>query len=78
MNTVEDAVLDSLLPGPVTVVLQRRDTLNEQLNPGRPTVGVRVPDHPFVLQLLAEFKGAIALTSANISQQQSTLSVEVQ
>ena len=77
INTVDTALLSSLLPGPVTLVLKRRESLNPSLNPGRETVGVRVPDHAFTLQLMKEFSGAIALTSANISNQQSTLCVEV-
>lgn len=71
------SLLSTLLPGPVTLVLKRRDTLNPRLNPGRETVGVRVPNHAFILQLMKEFKGAIALTSANISAEQSTLCVKV-
>ena len=65
----------ALLPGPVTLVLQRRESLNSSLNPGRETVGVRVPDHAFTLhwwQSLVPW-----LTSANISNQQSTLCVKV-
>ena len=38
------AILSSLLPCPVTLILRRRDTLNPCLNQGRETVGVRVPD----------------------------------
>ena len=74
LNTVDDALLSSLLPGPV---LRRRKTLNPCLNPGKETMGVRVPHHPFVLQLMAEFKGAIALISGYFSEQQSSLSAAV-
>ena len=32
---------------------------------GRPTVGVRVPDHPLALELLGAFEGGVAAPSAN-------------
>ena len=70
-------LLRELLPGPVTTVFERAEQLNHQLNPGNPLVGIRVPDHPFMRQLVAKFGQPLALTSANVSNMQSTLSVEV-
>lgn len=61
----------------MTLVLQRRDTLNPQLNPQSETVGVRIPDSPFIVDLAQSFDKPLALTSANVSNEQSTLSVEV-
>ena len=71
------AILPKLLPGGVTVVLPRSPSLNPALNPGFPTVGVRVPDHEFVLSLCAAVGGPIALTSANISNGPNSTSIEV-
>jgi len=36
---------------------------------GRSTVAVRMPDHPFALDLIRRLGGAMAVTSANISGQ---------
>ena len=65
---IPPGVLSALLPGPVTVVLPRGPNLNALLNPGHPTVGVRVVDHPLT-RALVEGAGPIALTSANVSGQ---------
>ncbi len=45
-------------PGPLTLIL-----------PGKngETIGVRVPDHPFLLKVLAQLPFALAQTSANLS-----------
>jgi hypothetical protein len=40
-------------------------------------VGIRIPDHAFMLDLAQMFGGPLALTSANLSSQASSLSVEV-
>eukprot|EP00850_Spirogloea_muscicola_P017310 SM000147S01129 [mRNA] locus=s147:236523:238980:- [translate_table: standard] len=70
-------LLHSLLPGPVTLVLPRdsRSQLHPSLNPGNATVGVRIPDSPFIRQVCRAFRGALALTSANPSSQPSTTAV---
>ncbi|XP_058712382.1 threonylcarbamoyl-AMP synthase [Poecile atricapillus] len=72
---VPDELLRDLLPGPVTLVLQRSEELNKDLNPFTSLVGVRIPNHPFMRDLARACPGPLALTSANISSQGSTLTV---
>ncbi|KAM9369664.1 threonylcarbamoyl-AMP synthase [Phaethornis superciliosus] len=72
---VPEELLHDLLPGPVTLVLERSEELNKELNPFTSLVGVRVPNHPFIRELARACSGPLALTSANISSQGSTLSV---
>ncbi|XP_057259386.1 threonylcarbamoyl-AMP synthase [Pezoporus wallicus] len=72
---VPDELLRDLLPGPVTLVLQRSEELNKDLNPFTSLVGVRIPNHPFIRELARACSGPLALTSANISSQASTLTV---
>ncbi|NXS26332.1 YRDC protein, partial [Pomatostomus ruficeps] len=72
---VPDELLRDLLPGPVTLVLERSEELNKDLNPFTSLVGVRIPDHPFMRDLARACSGPLALTSANVSSQGSTLSV---
>ena len=54
------------LPGPVTVVVERRSTLPDALTAGRDRVGVRVPDHDVALSLL-DRTPPLTATSANRS-----------
>ncbi|SRR6266545_757046 len=51
-------------PGPLTVILRRRPGLDIDLGADTATVGVRCPDHDFVLELVRRI-GPIAATSAN-------------
>ncbi|XP_053488013.1 yrdC domain-containing protein, mitochondrial [Ictalurus furcatus] len=73
--TVKEELLKDLLPGPVTLVLERSETLNADLNPFTRLVGVRIPDHHFMRRLCQMCEEPLALTSANISTQSSTLAV---
>lgn len=63
-------IFKSLLPGPVTLVLQRSSKLNKDLNPNVATIGVRVPCHNFIIALCDQC-GPLALTSANKSGEKS-------
>lgn len=54
-------------PGPLTLVVKAAPLeWLEWVAPGSRKVGLRVPDHPFLLRLLQE-TGPLAVTSANLS-----------
>ena len=59
---------DTFWPGGLTLVLRRRDdvVVPAALSGGRPTVGLRLPDHE-VPRALARLLGPLAASSANIS-----------
>jgi L-threonylcarbamoyladenylate synthase len=52
-------------PGGLTLVVSRRSELPGNLSP-LPTIGVRMPNHPFAIALLIRC-GPLATTSANLS-----------
>ncbi|XP_010793211.1 threonylcarbamoyl-AMP synthase [Notothenia coriiceps] len=72
---VKEALLADLLPGPVTLVFERSEVLNTDLNPFTSLVGVRIPDHGFMRRLCQMCAEPLALTSANISSHTSTVEV---
>jgi L-threonylcarbamoyladenylate synthase len=57
-------------PGPLTLIMPRHARLPDIISPTppgrRPTIGVRMPDHPVALALLQK-TGPLAVTSANLS-----------
>ncbi|MFK8183999.1 MAG: L-threonylcarbamoyladenylate synthase [Phormidesmis sp.] len=56
-------------PGQLTLVLPSSEQTPSSLNPlGTGTLGIRVPNHPIALALLAQ-TGPLATTSANVSGQ---------
>lgn len=56
-------------PGPLTLIVLKHPNLPKFIS-DLPTVGVRIPDHPFARSLL-RFAGPLAVTSANLSGQSS-------
>ncbi len=59
--------LEKIWPGPVTTVFHHKEKLPAALTGGRDTIGIRVPDHPFLSALLGRLGAPLAQTSANIS-----------
>jgi L-threonylcarbamoyladenylate synthase len=56
---------DAFWPGPLTLLVERSSSVSPVVTGGRPTVGIRVPDHPVALELLRTFGGGVAAPSAN-------------
>ena len=52
-------------PGPLTLILKRSTRVPDAVTGGQETVGLRMPDHPVALALLAAFGGGLAAPSAN-------------
>lgn len=65
---VSDAALtlaERFWPGPMTLIVRRRDRVPLEATGGLDTVALRVPAHAVAQALLAEFGGGIAAPSAN-------------
>lgn len=58
-------ITERFWPGPLTLVLNRHARVPEIISPD-PTIGVRMPDNPIALELLAA-AGPLAVSSANLS-----------
>ncbi|MFC4405198.1 L-threonylcarbamoyladenylate synthase [Haloarchaeobius iranensis] len=63
----ETEFMYEFLPGPVTVLCQRREHVPDVLTAGREQVGVRVPDHATALALYRTAGTPVTATSANLS-----------
>ena len=52
-------------PGPLTLLLEKKEIIPDIVTSGLPTVGVRIPNHSLTLQLLKNLEFPIAAPSAN-------------
>lgn len=52
-------------PGPLTLVLEKKDSIPDIVTSGLPTVGVRIPAHNTTLELLSKLEYPLAAPSAN-------------
>ncbi|MDO4754097.1 MAG: L-threonylcarbamoyladenylate synthase, partial [Bacillota bacterium] len=54
-------------PGPLTVILPKKNTVSDVLTGGLSTVAFRFPSHPVSIAFIEACGGAVAATSANLS-----------
>ncbi|MDM5190948.1 L-threonylcarbamoyladenylate synthase [Bacillus sp. DX4.1] len=64
---VADVLMKHFWPGPLTLILPKKDGISEKVTAGLDTVGVRMPDHPVALALIEEADVPVAAPSANRS-----------
>jgi tRNA threonylcarbamoyl adenosine modification protein (Sua5/YciO/YrdC/YwlC family) len=74
--TREQLSTGDLLPGPVTLMFERQSSLPSYFNPNVTNVAIRIPDCQFIIKLAQCLKQPIALTSANFSNEPSSLSIQ--
>ena len=64
-------VIDRFMPGIITIILKKKECVADAMTNGRPTIGIRIPDDQFVLDLIDQ-TGPLLVTSANLSGQANT------
>ncbi|MBQ8288954.1 MAG: threonylcarbamoyl-AMP synthase [Clostridia bacterium] len=71
-----DRLATAFMPGPLTVILPKRDCIPDSVTGGLATVAVRVPSHPIAHRLIELCGFPVAAPSANLSGRPSTTTVE--
>ena len=72
INTISDNVppdakklIERFWPGPLTLILKKKNIIPDIITAGLSTVAIRMPSHPVALQLIRDFGNPIAAPSAN-------------
>jgi L-threonylcarbamoyladenylate synthase len=58
-------IMDRFWPGPLTIILNKKDTIPDIVTAGLSTVGIRMPSHQVALDLIKALGRPIAAPSAN-------------
>jgi L-threonylcarbamoyladenylate synthase len=75
VNELARALFDEFLPGPLTLVLKKKDMSSFMWVSPHETIGIRIPFQPLAVELAEEF-GPITATSANLHGGESPISIE--
>jgi L-threonylcarbamoyladenylate synthase len=67
ISSFAQRVLETYWPGAVTFIFPANDALPENVAGETGTIGIRIPDNQFCLELISELQKPIISTSANIS-----------
>ena len=69
-------IIDSLVPGPLTLIFEKKGSVQDYVTMGKKTIGIRVPDDRFILDLIHMIGMPLLVTSANVSGEGSLLKWE--
>jgi len=61
------SIAQKFMPGPLTVILKKKEGISDLITSGFDTIGVRMPNHNFALPMIKYFGSPIVATSANLS-----------
>ena len=66
-NNIEKALIDKYFPGNLTIIFNKKTNISNILTANKKTIGVRIPDNKIALQILSAYPKPLAVTSANLS-----------
>lgn len=67
ITDLEYKLMESFFPGPLTIILKKKNTVPDILTAGQNTIGVRIPSGKIARKLIEYVGKPIATSSANIS-----------
>ncbi len=76
VNEVAKKLMNAFFPGPLTLVLKKKDIVPNVVTAGLDKVAVRMPDHEVPLKLMEKAKTPIVVPSANVSGKPSPTKLE--
>ncbi len=76
ITPLEYKIIKEFLPGPLTIILKKKDIVPDILTNNKDTVGIRMPENDIALKLSKYSNIPIAAPSANISNRPSGTNIK--
>lgn len=74
---IAQKLMDKFWPGPLTLILEKKDIVPMETSANLKTIGIRMPNNEVALELIKEAGVPIAAPSANISGRPSPTTLEI-
>lgn len=75
-SAVEQKLIDTFMPGPITIILKKKPIIPNVVSAGLDTVGIRMPSNEIANKIISAAMVPIAAPSANISGKPSGTRVQ--
>lgn len=76
VNEAVRKIAKAFLPGALTLVLKKKEAVPEAYTNGMDTIAIRIPNVPFILELIQQLKSPILVSSANQSGQKTAVTFD--
>lgn len=75
-SEIERKVIDIFMPGPITIILKKKNGFGNGFTQDDNTIGIRIPDNKIINEILDKIDFPLIAPSANISDKPSGINVE--
>lgn len=75
-NELEKNIIENFMPGPITIILEKKENISNLVTANNSTVGVRIPNNIIAVEILKKSNFPIVASSANLSGEQSGINIE--
>lgn len=75
-SELEEKIIKNCMPGPITLILNKKGNFGESFTQDDNTIGVRIPDNKIINSILNKIDFPIIAPSANISGEPSGINVD--
>lgn len=74
LTPLEQGIIETYFPGPLTILLPKNSLIDDEITGGSPLVGIRIPNHPELLEIIRAIGHPLISTSANLAGEPSITS----
>lgn len=71
VSDLEKRIIEKCMPGPITIILKRKEHFGDQFTAGNTTIGIRIPENKIAKTILENIDFPLTVPSANISNKPS-------
>lgn len=76
VDDVTRKIIKAFMPGPLTIILKKKENVDKRITNEKDTIAIRIPDDKVLLKIIKGLKEPILLTSANRSGEEPCISSE--
>lgn len=62
-------IMETFMPGPITIIYKKKDVIDDKVTSGLKTIGIRMPNDKWILDLINLVGKPLLVTSANLSNE---------
>ena len=75
LDEYAEKLIDKFMPGPLTIIMKKKDGVSDIVTANSRKVGIRMPEHPVAMQIIKK-TGPIVATSANLHSKPDPVTME--
>lgn len=76
INKMEMELIEKYMPGALTIILDKKESVSSILTANLDTIGVRIPNNDIAIKILSKLDFPLATTSVNYSGEKPSVKVE--